>query len=242
MYVCTYVCICAPVYECDREENREAKFAAMYVCWSADMNLSAFLGISDYADARKHHCGGNSKTTGAHTAGMPTADKNGKFRINNDALLMNGYMCHICLPQPCLHGGKCRHFPKGKAGIAHHKKEKRKMSGFTCNCTGTGYTGDICQTKERSAKSFTINWVVPSNPFSKMAAKVGDRAVFKYSSRHDVHLHKSGSCDKKGSKLVGSTTAGRVSFRFSKAGEYTFACQQGSHCKAGQIITFEVKP
>merc|ERR1711865_1097202 len=80
------------------------------------------------------------------------------------------------------------------------------------------------------------------NPFSKMAAKVGDRAVFKYSSRHDVHLHKSGSCDKKGSKLVGSTTAGRVSFRFSKAGEYTFACQQGSHCKAGQIITFEVKP
>ena len=39
-------------------------------------------------------------------------------------------MCHVCLPSPCLNGGVCGH-PHAWA--------------FTCNCTGTGYTGDICQ-------------------------------------------------------------------------------------------------
>merc|ERR1711871_1766295 len=62
------------------------------------MNLSAFIGISDYADAKKHHCGGNSVTLGAHTAGMPTADANGNYRINNDALLMSGDICQHAVP------------------------------------------------------------------------------------------------------------------------------------------------
>eukprot|EP01047_Picozoa_sp_COSAG01_P075951 COSAG01_NODE_13182_length_1624_cov_0.878689_1_plen_256_part_10 len=111
------------------------------------MNLSAFIGIDDYADAQAHHCGGNSITIGAETAGMPTADANGTYRINNDALLMSGYMCHICLPTPCHNGGTCAHVPSGAAGAAHFLNQRRNLSGFTCACP-SGFSGDICQTRE----------------------------------------------------------------------------------------------
>jgi hypothetical protein len=93
------------------------------------MNLTGFLGISDYADAEVHHCGGNSVTLSAAMAGMPTADESGNYRMNNDALLMEGYMCHVCLPAPCANGGVCSHIPWG----------------FTCDCSGTGFGGDTCE-------------------------------------------------------------------------------------------------
>jgi plastocyanin/DNA-binding beta-propeller fold protein YncE len=94
------------------------------------MNLTGFLGIADYADAEVHHCGGNSVTLSAAMAGMPTADLDGNFRMNNDALLMEGYLCHVCLPEPCANGGVCSHIPWG----------------FTCDCSGTGFGGDTCET------------------------------------------------------------------------------------------------
>merc|ERR1711968_149202 len=94
------------------------------------MNLTGFLGIADYADAEVHHCGGNSVTLNAAMAGMPTADENGNYRMNNDALLMEGYLCHVCLPEPCANGGVCSHIPWG----------------FTCDCSGTGFGGDTCET------------------------------------------------------------------------------------------------
>ena len=59
-------------------------------------------------------------------AGIPTSG-----RINNDALLMEGYMCHVCLPTPCLNGGVCAH---------------PRFWAFTCDCAGTGHRCDICQT------------------------------------------------------------------------------------------------
>merc|ERR1719201_2359913 len=71
------------------------------------MNLSGFLGIADYADAEVHHCGGNSVTLSA---------------------AMEGFLCHVCLPEPCSNGGVCSHIPWG----------------FTCDCSGTGYGGDTC--------------------------------------------------------------------------------------------------
>jgi len=94
------------------------------------MNLSGFLGINNYADAEIHHCGGNSVTLSAAMAGMPTADENGQYRMNNDALLMEGYLCHVCLPEPCSNGGVCAHI----------------SWGFTCDCNGTGFGGDTCNT------------------------------------------------------------------------------------------------
>merc|ERR1711871_299530 len=105
------------------------------------MNLTGFLGIADYADAEVHHCGGNSVTLNAAMAGMPTADENGNYRMNNDALLMEGYLCHVCLPEPCANGGVCSHIPWG----------------FTCDCSGTGFGGDTCErqlTPEPCAPAF----------------------------------------------------------------------------------------
>ena len=98
------------------------------------MNLSAFLDIGSYADAQQHHCGGGDITQGAAMAGMPTSG-----RINNDALLMEGYMCHICLPSPCMNGGVCQH---------------PQAWQFTCDCTGTGYVGDICQNEGKCTEIF----------------------------------------------------------------------------------------
>ena len=66
--------------------------------------------------------------------------------VNNDALLMSGYLCHICLPQPCMNNGTCTHIPAGQAGTTHYLTEQRNVSGFSCTCAA-GYTGDICQTR-----------------------------------------------------------------------------------------------
>merc|ERR1712146_723971 len=65
----------------------------------------------------------------AAMAGLPTADENGNYRMGNDALLMEGYLCHVCLPEPCANGGVCSHIPWG----------------FTCDCSGTGFGGDTCE-------------------------------------------------------------------------------------------------
>lgn len=35
-----------------------------------------------------------------------------------------------CESQPCQHGGQC----------------KDQLGGFLCNCSGTGFTGDYCET------------------------------------------------------------------------------------------------
>merc|ERR1719191_1558330 len=94
------------------------------------IHLVETAGTVDFADAEVHHCGGNSVTLSAAMAGMPTADADGNYRMNNDALLMEGYLCHVCLPEPCSNGGVCSHIPWG----------------FTCDCSGTGYGGDTCST------------------------------------------------------------------------------------------------
>merc|ERR1711871_1277845 len=117
-----------PVRECTMVVDND--LTVNHVAHAAGyMNLTAFLGIADYADAEVHHCGGNSVTLSAAMAGMPTADEDGNYRMNNDALLMEGYLCHVCLPEPCANGGVCSHIPWG----------------FTCDCSGTGYGGDTCE-------------------------------------------------------------------------------------------------
>ena len=132
-----------PQYECtDVVDTELAPTATEHI--AGYMNLSAFIGIDDYADAEIHHCGGNSITLGADSAGMPTADEDGNYLINNDALLMSGFICHICLPEPCLNGGWCTHVPGGEGGVFVYNGEERDMSGFTCECPA-GFGGDMCQ-------------------------------------------------------------------------------------------------
>lgn len=111
------------------------------------MNLTGFLGIADYADAEVHHCGGNSVTLSAAMAGMPTADEDGNYRMNNDALLMEGYLCHVCLPEPCANGGVCSHVPWG----------------FTCDCSGTGFGGDTCENPAADELSCSLSGDMDEN-------------------------------------------------------------------------------
>ena len=48
---------------------------------------------------------------------------------DNDMLLMAGWLCHVCLPQPCENDGVCTNI-QGK--------------GYSCACA-EGFTGDRCQ-------------------------------------------------------------------------------------------------
>jgi hypothetical protein len=59
--------------------------------------------------------------------------------VNFDVLLMEGFICHVCLPNPCTNGGQCVHHD----GIY-------TFGGFSCDCDGTGYEGDICHTLQSS--------------------------------------------------------------------------------------------
>jgi plastocyanin len=79
--------------------------------------------------------------------------------------------------------------------------------------------------------------------YEDMDAAVGDAINFKYASFHNVYLHPSGSCDRSDSMLVGGDGEGGgegASYTFTGPGRYTFACQVGSHCDAGQILTVNV--
>jgi len=53
--------------------------------------------------------------------------------VNFDILLMEGFICHVCLPEPCKNGGQCVHHP----GVY-------TSGGFSCECPA-GWTGDTCQ-------------------------------------------------------------------------------------------------
>jgi uncharacterized protein (DUF305 family) len=87
-------------------------------------------------------------------------------------------------------------------------------------------------------KTININWIIKN--YMPMTAAVGDTVSFKWGGNHNVFLHPSGTCTQGGSKLVGSRSARTGSFKFTKPGKYTFACQVGSHCAQGQIVTFTV--
>ena len=51
--------------------------------------------------------------------------------IDLDSLLLGGCWCHECLPKnPCFGGGVCQNYDN---------------KGYTCECTGTGRSGDHCQ-------------------------------------------------------------------------------------------------
>ena len=49
--------------------------------------------------------------------------------FNNDMLLMTGYLCHKCLPEVCMNGGKCSNI---------------WSVGFTCTCPD-GFAGTLCE-------------------------------------------------------------------------------------------------
>ena len=60
--------------------------------------------------------------------------------VSLDVLLMEGFLCHVCLPNPCSNGGQCVHYD----GVY-------TFGGFSCDCDGTGFIGDICQAAQTTS-------------------------------------------------------------------------------------------
>eukprot|EP01046_Picozoa_sp_COSAG06_P024150 COSAG06_NODE_1953_length_7994_cov_40.573583_2_plen_450_part_00 len=66
--------------------------------------------------------------------------------------------------------------------------------------------------------------------------------MFSWSGYHNVYLHPSGDCSEAGATGPTSGSAGTsgAAFDLARAGTYTFACDVGSHCELGQIVTITV--
>merc|ERR1712224_57920 len=62
--------------------------------------------------------------------------------LNFDALLLSGYLCHVCLPNPCDNGGKCMNVPN---------------LGYRCDCSKIAFSGDQCQNPDKT--------LAPTTPF-----------------------------------------------------------------------------
>ena len=59
---------------------------------------------------------------------------------------------------------------------------------------------------------------------------------------HNVFVHPSGDCTEDGATLVGDTSPATYTVTDADvaSGSITFACDVGSHCESGMILTFQV--
>jgi plastocyanin len=148
-------------------------------------------------------------------------------------------------------------YSDGKRGYQH---ELTTPGSFVFSCTRAGNRpgwpsiGSHCQKGQSvhvfvtdpsalSADTQTTNvaWIIKD--YEDMAASVGDTVCFQYSSGHNVFVHPSGTCDRSGASQLGSNSAGGgdgACHTFTEEGSKTFACQVGSHCNFGQIVTVNV--
>ena len=92
----------------------------------------------------------------------------------------------------------------------------------------TVYGGDVA-----------INWSIKT--YEPESVQVGDTVTFAFNSNHNVFIHPSGNCDETGRVDFGGTSS-PASYTFAEEdiGEMIFACDIGSHCESGQIVTFNV--
>jgi hypothetical protein len=110
--------------------------AASAVSWPAFECTSEVVVDTDEDRERFHHEAflNTHNVSGAMALDYSTMDASECGEVNFDVLLMEGFICHVCLPNPCTNGGRCLHHD----GIY-------TFGGFSCDCDGTGYMGDICQ-------------------------------------------------------------------------------------------------
>ena len=86
-----------------------------------------------------------------------------------------------------------------------------------------------------------INWSIKK--YESESVQVGDTVTFTFSSNHttNVFIHPSGDCDETGRiDFGGSASPATYTFAEDDIGEVVFACDVGSHCELGQIVTFNV--
>lgn len=88
--------------------------------------LPTSLGVAVHVE---HDDGYLNTTMLSYSYGMTDSCMACDDDCDNDMLLMSGWLCHKCLPQPCENDGVCTNV-QGK--------------GYSCACTD-GFTGDRCQ-------------------------------------------------------------------------------------------------
>jgi hypothetical protein len=92
-----------------------------------------------------------------------------------------------------------------------------------------------------AAQNVDVAWVIPSgSSLSPEATTVGGTATFTWSGYHNVYMHPSGTCDEANAVLVGSTSPAAYTFTSDNVGDVIFACDVGTHCESGQIVTVTV--
>jgi len=91
-----------------------------------------------------------------------------------------------------------------------------------------------------SGADINIDWVI--KPYPDRTATVGDKVTFTWSGNdHNVFWHPTNNCDGTGAEQIAATSGdGTGSYKFDKAGRFSFVCEETGHCPAGQIIKFEV--
>ena len=86
-----------------------------------------------------------------------------------------------------------------------------------------------------------IKWIIKK--YESESVQVGDSVTFTFSSNHttNVFIHPSRDCDVTGRiDFGGSASPATYTFAEDDIGEVVFACDVGSHCELGQIVTFNV--
>ena len=97
----------------------------------------------------------------------------------------------------------------------------------------------VLGTQRGSAQNVDVDWVISPAPPPETAT-VGGTATFTWSGYHNVYVHPSGTCDDANAVLVGSSSPAVYTFTSDDVGDVVFACDVGSHCESGQIVTFTV--
>jgi plastocyanin len=105
----------------------------------------------------------------------------------------------------------------------------------------------IAPTMAPSAKGgaeIEVVWDFPDDPdddsLPPLTALVGDTVTFDWLTNHNVYVHPSMTCDETDRILVGLTTGATYTFTEADVGDLVFACDVGSHCEGGLILTFTV--
>ena len=71
---------------------------------------------------------------------------NGKFVTT---LCIYDEAADACASAPCENSGTCTNAENG---------------GFTCDCSGTGYTGDVCETSKGAFIPYLLSQLMPTYP------------------------------------------------------------------------------
>jgi plastocyanin len=89
-----------------------------------------------------------------------------------------------------------------------------------------------------------IDWTFPTSPATSLPSRtafVGDTITFNWDGSHNVFIHPTKTCSTRGSISVGRSSGVKYTFTKADIGDMVFACDVGTHCTLGMILTVTVK-